>query len=651
MRIKYIGLTLCFFVGFGLSTAIAQMSLDTLFLNEFEIIASKVDYTSPVKKSTIDSLFKQNLDHLDLGELLAAYTPVFIRAYGKGTLSTASFRGTGASHTQVLWNDFKINSPMAGQCDFSELPNAFFDHVDLYYGGASLLKSNGGLGGSINLENKTFNPARPIFSFNQSIGSFKTISTSANLSLGSKKFSSETRFVYQSSKNDFSYNNNAILPAQTLTLKDADYRNSGFVQEFGFKPSDAHQFTLTTWNMWNQRNIPPTMTQVEKNDGFLEYQKDFFSRNILGWSYIKNRATAEVKVAFFTQNLDYIQEINIAGEPGLTDTLINSANRNSGYFIKGNYAYSFKKGPQLKVGADVEIDRVNSNNYAGIEQRNTLSSYAMVVQDFWDRLKINLLLRTQITDGTFLPVTPLLGLNLKLLDKKDLYFRTSIARNYHLPTLNDLYWSPGGNTSLEPEDSFEYEAGINYILNVNNRFALKADITAYANWVSNWIQWIDTGNGYWEPRNINEVFARGMEFSAHLSGSSGILSYILFLEYAYTRTTNQTELLRSEEQYDEQLIYIPLNTANSTIHLGLKKYYAEWNIQFVGERKTLGEPLPAYMLNHMSIGKKFDFKHSGLNLRFKMNNIFNEDYQAVLWRPMPGRSYELIVIFNLNRTQ
>ena len=109
----------------------AQMIYDTLLLEELEILATKSDYSQTIKKTTLDTILKLDLANLDLGELLAAYTPIFIKSYGRGALATASFRGTGASHTQVLWNDFQINSPMLGQVDFSQVPNSFFDEAEL----------------------------------------------------------------------------------------------------------------------------------------------------------------------------------------------------------------------------------------------------------------------------------------------------------------------------------------------------------------------------------------------------------------------------------------------------------------------------------------------------------------------------------------
>ena len=71
-----------------------------------------------------------------------------------GDLASPSFRGTGASQTVIDWNGININSPTLGQADLSLIPVGLIDDIHIYYGGASLLLNNGGIGGAINLETR-----------------------------------------------------------------------------------------------------------------------------------------------------------------------------------------------------------------------------------------------------------------------------------------------------------------------------------------------------------------------------------------------------------------------------------------------------------------------------------------------------------------
>lgn len=40
--------------------------------------------------------------------------------------------------------------------------------------------------------------------------------------------------------------------------------------------------------------------------------------------------------------------------------------------------------------------------------------------------------------------------------------KASITRNYRFPTLNDLYFLPGGNPALNNESGFTYETGLSF---------------------------------------------------------------------------------------------------------------------------------------------------------------------------------------------
>lgn len=80
---------------FGLATAFSQTKDSTaISLTEVEItgVQSK-QFTAGKKIQQFDSLTKQNFNSANLGELLSVNSPVFIKNYGPGNLSTSSFRG------------------------------------------------------------------------------------------------------------------------------------------------------------------------------------------------------------------------------------------------------------------------------------------------------------------------------------------------------------------------------------------------------------------------------------------------------------------------------------------------------------------------------------------------------------------------------
>ncbi len=632
-----------------------QAVFDTLNLREFEIIAIKDTYQNTYKKTTIDTLVKKDFEHFDLGQLLSAFSPVFIKSYGKGSISTASFRGTAASHTQVLWNDFAINSPMLGQVDFSYVPESFFDEVGLLYGGGSLFKTSGALGGAVLLENNDSQSAKPLMHLSQTVASFGTFNSSAAVNINYKKVTSQTRLMLQTSENDFPYYNNGVLPAQWMTQQNASYLNTGFLQQLSWQLNGWQRLSFMSWNQWNNRNIPPIMTNVYKGGNPEEYQNTFFSRNVLGWLYHRNKTRVEVKSAFFYESQHYYLKTTTSDDSANIVTLIDSKNRTSGFFTKAKWTQELKKGWKIAGGVNMDFNRVISNSYDDIKTRLAFSPYVSFKKIFRNRLTVDALMRLNITDNITLPLMPLVGINYKLLEDNNLYLYATVSRNYHLPTLNDLYWYPGGNSNLKPEDGFESEMGINYLMPLSKSLTLALDLSGYYSDINNWIQWKPTDYRYWVPENIARVLARGMEVSVKITGTSKKWRYRLSGEYAWTVTTDESRLAKEEGYNGRQLIYIPVHHGNMFLYINFTGWSFSLNTLITGERKTtmnkqesFSNNLPAYLLNDMQVGKKWRFDDVAFHLLFKINNLFDVQYQAVLWRAMPGRNFEVELKLDLD---
>jgi len=90
------------------------------------------------------------------------------------------------------------------------------------------------------------------------------------------------------------------------------------------------------------------------------------------------------------------------------------------------------------------------------------------------------------------------------------------------------------------------------------------------------------------------------------------------------------------------------------VNVSIGGYNVNWSLSYTGSRNTslnndenYSFTLPQYMLNSISVGKKLNLKKGNFDVRFKIFNIFNVDYQAILWRAMPGRNYELSLSFTM----
>lgn len=192
---------------------------DTIVLQTVEVVDSPLKKTAEasMERSMDPSLIKR-LNTVSMSQLLIQHSPVFIKTYGPGGLATASFRGTTPSHTLVLWNGFRLNTPSLGQVDFSTIPVFMTDNIALQWG-SSTSSNSGGLGGVVNIENNGHYGDGLILDLKQSYGSFNSIGSYLTLGYSAEKCFVRVKAYRNSSDNDFEYNNVALIPHQVMRQK------------------------------------------------------------------------------------------------------------------------------------------------------------------------------------------------------------------------------------------------------------------------------------------------------------------------------------------------------------------------------------------------------------------------------------------------
>ena len=160
-----------------------------------------------VQKTQLDTLVLHENIALSMADVLTFNTSIFVKQYGRATLSTVAFRGTSPSHTQVTWNGMRINSPMLGMTDFSMIPSYFIDDASLLHGTSSVSETGGGLGGLVKLSTAPAAADGFGLQYIQGIGMFRTFDEFLRLTWGDERWQVSTRTVYQSSANDYKYRN------------------------------------------------------------------------------------------------------------------------------------------------------------------------------------------------------------------------------------------------------------------------------------------------------------------------------------------------------------------------------------------------------------------------------------------------------------
>jgi len=613
-----------------------------------------------MKQTHVDSVVLQNKASLSLSDLLSENTSVFIKSHGRGALATASFRGTSPSHTQVSWNGININSPMAGMVDFSLIPVYIIDELKLKHGSASLADRSGGIGGSININNRADWNEKYSIAYLQGIGSYSTFDEFLQVGVGNKKIQSKTRLYHNYSENDYTFINHGIasidpvtgaITNPTDTNDHASYLRYGLLQEIYYRPGTNHLLSLKYWGQFADRTIPRPTSYEGPDNSNLNSQEDSDHRLVADWKYYGDFGKLLLRSGYADKGLDYNQMNQVPGL-GLIPA-IWSESRQQSLYNTFSYAGGIDEDLSWEGSIDLNYHKVGSADSvsgAGYEgQRNELSTMFAVRKSFKDRVNLNLMLRQEWVDGLRLPFIPYFGMDLRLIEGVDLLLKGNIARNYHLPTLNDLYWQPGGNPDLLPEEGFTVEGGLAYQQTFSGHLLLM-ELSLYRSQIDNWIIWIPSYRGYWEPRNIRSVLSKGLEYSMQLQGYLSEFNYRLSGTYGYSSAVNQGDpLIWSDESYGKQLVYIPLHSGNMMAQLGWGMLFLTYQFNAYSERYTTSsndvsrrDRLYPYFMNDISAGSTFRLKRVDLSLEFKVYNLLNEPYHTILYRPMPGRNYQLV---------
>ena len=633
-------------------------------------------------KTSIDSSALHLTVSQSLADILTYNTSVYVKQYGRGSLATVSFRGTAASHTQVTWNGMKINSPMLGMTDFSMIPSYFTDRATMLHGSSSLAAIGGGLGGAILLGTTPAEVQGLQLSAVLGAGSYHTGDCFLHLNYGWKRWQISTRFAATLSRNDFVYRNykkkeytydDAGVPTGSYypldTNKCGAIRDLHLMQEIYYKTDAGDKLSLNAWWTRSVRGVPLLSVDYRAGASYNNQQNENTLRLVTGWEHSGENYILSAKVGWLHTRQGYDFEKD-RGNGTMVKMVESRSNINTLHAqAEGKWFPAERLMLHAQLAAYQHFVKSTDRNAMALNSGSTTSSNGNKIAIGYDegrfetstylgakwnvtrRLGISTAIREELFGETLSPIIPVI--NVDYLINNNLTFKASASRNYRFPTLNDLYFLPGGNPDLKPESGLSYDAGLDFAAARENKWSLTASATWFDSYIDNWILWIPTFKGYWTPRNVLRVHAYGIETRA--SGK------VLFSRdwmgeasgsFAWTPSINHGDPTDwADEAIGKQLVYVPQFSSSAVVALAYTSWKLSYKWCWYSERYTtsdndmatrIGRVLP-YFMNDIVLEKRFSTKAALFSLKLAVNNLFNEEYESVLNRPMPGRNFEFFI--------
>ena len=654
---------------------VAQTLSKGLHIPEVTIYGKRPMKEIGVQKTRLDSTVLKESIALSMADVLTFNSSIFVKSYGRATLSTVSFRGTSPSHTQVSWNGIRINNPMLGMTDFSMIPSYFIDDATLLHGTSSVNETGGGLGGSVRLSTQPANAEGFGMQYIQGIGSFKTSDEFLRLTYGDDHWQSSTRLVYSSSPNEFSYRNHdkkENIYDEDMTIigqyypkeknRSGSFKDMHFLQEVYYNTRKGDRFGLNAWYIQSNRELPMLTTDYGNESDFENRQREETFRGVLSWDHLRENWKVSAKGGYVHTQMKYDYKRD-AGN-GVMTPMTRSRSKVDTFYGQSEAEYYIGKEWLFTANASVHQHFVESRDKNIIRQdgnqaivgyskgRVELSGAASVKWQPNERIGMSVVMREEMYGISWTPLIPAFFIDGIVSERGNIMLKASTSRNFRFPTLNDLYFLPGGNPNLKRESGWTYDIGMSFAVGKEDVYSLTGSVNWFDSHVKDWILWLPTTKGFFSPRNVKNVHAYGIECKSNFSVLLG-KECRLALNGTFSWTPSIIEgepMTAADQSIGKQLPYVPEWSSNISGRLYWKKWSLLYKWCYYSKRHTMSSndisltgKLPEYYMSNLTLERGISLKGVELSLKGAVNNLFNEEYLSVLSRPMPRINFEFFI--------
>jgi vitamin B12 transporter len=527
-----------------------------------------------------------------------------LKQYSPGSVVTSSFGGASSEQSRVLWDGIDISSMASGVLDLSLVPASMLSSSALYNGINGGAIAPMGSVGALNLT-ATIPEGR---------GTSTLFSAS---SIGDRAFFGHSwgnigTVRYQSSLRSTAGTNNYPYTLGNLSgrLSGNGYNDLTYLQSF--------QGKLSKWN-W-QSNLWYTQSEKDNNG------------SVLTPNYINHLEDEVLRFKHALRNRLNQWQVYLSREwQAYTDT-------NSPWVIQDTNRYS-QATLQYSYRAEEQELFITANYFSADGSNRNADS-------FLPHILYNLSLSKKdkvVLKGAAYQNNAHLGAHYaRTTSVGDFQNQFALGTYYRLPTLNELYWNPGGNPNLDAERSY----GMKYSLRREGN--LRFDLTSDQLYYDKMIQWAPGASGNWSPQNYYSVYTSSTTMT--LSRNWAKVNTNMNVTHQYSRvlaTMNNDPAI-----VGKSLIYRPALQAVYTSEIKLTKGTLQLRGFYTGLRHTLrdnsavGEISAQYWC---ALAYTLSGANNRWDLLLQVDNVFNNERQYYQYFPMPGRSFHINLKLNSKR--
>ncbi len=559
---------------------------------------------------------------------------------GEGQLQSVSLRGMSAEQTQVLYDDIPVNNLQLGMLDLGYIPLNGVDVIDVLRGGSPLLGSSGSIGGALN-----FKPRPPGDSLNYALRLRANTLDNRRASVWIQSPAGNLRQSLRIGRHWGDNHYNTTSGSESIPLKNRDFNRYSFQWQALYRFSSTSRISLLANNFRSRAGAPKAF--INRSTEASNQARLSVNNTLLRLKYHRGFTGGYFSVRLYNRN-----EWNGYYDPALR---INNVplrgrhfNSEQGTILRWRYLTSNQI--LITSGADARYQAIRSSG-AGKHSRFSGALYAALDKEWpapaagyaW---QAQLSLRQEFPSPGQSVTLPSAGLQWHFPSGR-IYL--SLTRNYRVPSFNALYWQPGGNGSLRPEEAVSYEGGFDYSFHTIF-FTGRLAIALYQSRVHDQIVWLP-GEAYWRPQNIRDVLSRGLEMENTTILWENRLTWVNRL------TLNRTNKQNAEGENDNTagniLPYHPQAQFYSSLELRFGPWtalaeYRYSSFSYTGIENSSRDFIPSYNVVNLFTTLSMPLAAHRMEISLNIYNLFNNQYETIKGYPQPPRYAGMGMAFHLN---
>jgi len=613
-------------------------------LSEIVVTANKTETPyyalgSSVSIITSDEISRQNLRTvIDVLREMPGLTVT--QQGGPGKLAYVYTRGANSNHTLVIIDGVKMNDASSpnNAFDFSTLNTNDVERIEIVRGPQSTLYGSEAIAGVINIITKR-GTDKPQFNFSEEGGSNNyyrgNLSAQGKYGILSYAVTATRNGSDGVSASDARFGN---------TEKDG-YTNNSIYSRLGIDLSSNAKLDM----IYKFTKMETALDQNEKfgdDPNFNFNIEEQLFKSGLNLSFFEGRWQQQINVSLvkrFSHSLDLVDQAH----PNLSSDGFNKADRvkfdwqNNLRFIENNL---------ITFGIETETERTNSSYvstsdwgpFESIFPEQSIRTTGAYLQDqfsYENSLFISVGVRLD-NNQKFGSVATYRIAPAYYFNSTNTKLKMSFGTGFKAPSLFYLFDPVFGNPDLQPEKSIGWDAGFEQYFS-QGKFSIAL---TYFN--------LKLDNMFGSDANfrtVNIAKASSQGFEIVVSGYN-FNNFSANANYTFTKTKAEYEL---SADFGKALLRRPQHQASFNINYKLNANM-NWNMQFlyVGEREDKDFSafpaervvIPDYTLVNLSATYKL---FSYLELIGKIENLFDKQYEEVLYYGTLGRSFYVGLNLNL----